>query len=143
MYIIFKEIIKENKQIKNAKEEVQNNFREKNIHAGRKGFNTMQTKMEIGKMVEEALQNKKENESEKIVDILRKTAFDNKLNKTVGDEMFINAGFLVDKGREKEFDNIMDDLSDKYKNRIRFLYTGPLPVFNFVNINIYQEEWEK
>ena len=50
---------------------------------------------------------------------------------------------LVDKGREKEFDNIMDDLNNEYKNRIKFMYTGPLPVFNFVNIVIYPEEWEK
>ncbi|MEK7735507.1 MAG: GvpL/GvpF family gas vesicle protein, partial [Nitrospirota bacterium] len=86
---------------------------------------------------------KKEEEAEKIVDALRKTAFDYELNKTIGDEMFINAAFLVDKGREKEFDNIMDDLNNEYKNRIKFMYTGPLPVFNFVNIVIYPEEWEK
>ena len=68
---------------------------------------------------------------------------DYKLNKTIGVEMFMNASFLVDKGREKEFDNVMDDLGEKYKGRIRFMYAGPLPVFNFVNIVIYPEEWEK
>ena len=57
--------------------------------------------------------------------------------------MFVNAAFLVDKGREKEFDNIMDELGDKYKDRTKFLYVGPLPPFNFVNIVIYPEEWEK
>ena len=74
---------------------------------------------------------------------LRRTAFDHKLNKTIGDEMFINAAFLVSKGREKEFDNIMDDLSDQYQDKMKFMYAGPLPVFNFVNIVIYPEEWEK
>ena len=57
--------------------------------------------------------------------------------------MFVNASFLVDKGREKEFDNIMGDLSEEYKRKVKFMYTGPLPVFNFVNIVIYPEEWEK
>jgi len=57
--------------------------------------------------------------------------------------MFINAAFLVDKGREKEFDNIMDDLSEEYKNRVKFMYVGPLPVYNFINIVIYPEEWER
>jgi hypothetical protein len=99
--------------------------------------------MEVGKMVEKDLEKKKEKEAERIVDVLRRTAFDYKLNKTVGDEMFMNVAFLVDKGREKEFDNMMDDLSEGYKNRIKFLYTGPLPVFNFVNITIYPEEWER
>ena len=131
--VIFKEIVKENKEIRKVKEKIQNDTGRKNIQA----------KMEAGKMVEWALQKKKEEEAEKIVDALRKTAFDYKLNKTVGDEMFMNAAFLVDKGREKEFDNIMDDLSKDYKDRIKFMYAGPLPVFNFVNIVIYPEEWEK
>ncbi len=131
--IIFKEIAKENKEIRKVKEKIQNDTGRKNIHA----------KMEAGKMVERALQKKKEEEAEKIVDALRKPAFDCKLNKTIGDEMFMNAAFLVDKGRGKEFDNIMDDLGEEHKDRMKFMYTGPLPVFNFVNIVIYPEEWEK
>ena len=133
MDCIFKEIADGNKEIKRLKEKIQNDFGEKNIEA----------KMEVGKMVEKALQKKKEKEAEKVIDALRRTAIDYKLNRTMGDEMFINAAFLVDKGREKEFDNIMDDLSDEYEKRIKFMYAGPLPVFNFVNIVIYPEEWEK
>jgi hypothetical protein len=94
-------------------------------------------------MVETALNQKKEDEAYEIVDQLRRMAYDVKLNKTTGDEMFMNTSFLVGKGREKEFDNVMDDLSDDYKDRIKFLYAGPLPVFNFANIKIYPEEWEK
>lgn len=133
MDVIFKEIVEENKKIKKTKEDIENDKGKKNIQA----------KMEAGKMVEKALAKKKEKEAERIVDALRRTAFDHKLNKTIGDEMFTNAAFLVDKGREKEFDNIMDDLGSKYKDRIKFMYAGPLPVFNFVNITIYPEEWEK
>ena len=133
MEIIFQEITQENKEIRKAKDEIQNDIGKKNI----------QTKIEVGKLVEEALAEKKEKEAERIVDTLRRIAFDYKLNKAVGDEMFMNAAFLVDKGREKEFDNVMDDLSEKYKERIKFMYAGPLPVFNFVNIVIYPEEWEK
>jgi hypothetical protein len=57
--------------------------------------------------------------------------------------MFINTSFLVGKGREKEFDNLMEEVGETYINRARFTYTGPLPPYNFVNITIYQEEWEK
>ena len=133
MDVIFKEVVDENKAIKRTKEDIQNDKNKKNIQA----------KMEVGKMVEKDPEKKKEKEAERIVDVLRRTAFDHKLNKTISDGMFINAAFLVDKGREKEFDNMMDDLSEGYKNRIKFLYAGPLPVFNFANITIYPEEWER
>jgi hypothetical protein len=49
----------------------------------------------------------------------------------------------VDRGWEKEFDNIMDDLNEEHKNRIKFMYAGPLPPYNFVNMTIHPEEWEK
>jgi len=130
---IFSEVVEENIQIKNLKEKISRRKEEKNI----------KSQVEIGRMVEKALIKKKEIEAEKIVDVFRRTAIEHNLNKTIGDEMFINAAFLVDKGREKEFDNIMDDLSEKYNERIKFMYSGPLPVFNFVNITIYPQEWEK
>jgi len=133
MDTIFKDIAEGNREIKKAKNEIQSDTGKKNIQA----------KMRIGKMVEQALAEKKKKEAQDIIDALRRTAYDHKLNKAIGDEMFMNAAFLVYKGREKEFDNIMDDLNDEYKNRVKFMYAGPLPVFNFVNITIYPEEWEK
>jgi len=133
MKTIYKEIAEENKDIKRAKEKILNARGKKNVGA----------KIGLGKLVEDALARKKEKEQELMVETLRRIAIDYKLNKTVGEEMFMNAAFLVDKGWEKEFDNIMEELTDKYKSRIKFLYAGPLPVFNFVNVVIYPEEWEK
>jgi len=133
MSLIFREIVEDNIDIKKIKESIQKDKNKKNIQA----------KMEAGKMVAQALVKKKEKESAKITDELKAAAFDYKLNKTLGDEMFMNAAFLVDKRREKEFDNIMDDLSDEHKDRVRFMYSGPFAPYNFVNIIIYPEEWEK
>jgi hypothetical protein len=140
MEVIFKEITEENREIKKLKDNLQKSKGRKAIFSTR-AF--LEAKMEVGKLVEEALKRKKEKETEKIVEALRRTAFDHKLNKTIGDEMFINAAFLVDRGWEKEFDNIMDDLNEEHKNRIKFMYAGPLPPYNFVNITIHPEEWEK
>ena len=129
---VFDEIVKENKTIKNLKEALE-----------KEGSKNTQAKMGLGRLVKRALDDKKEKEAEEIITRLRKTCYEYKLNDTTGDEMFINAAFLVSKSREKEFDNIMDDLSNQYQHRVKFMYAGPLPVFNFVNIVIYPEEWEK
>lgn len=139
MGMIYREIMDENKEIKRLKEKIQN-MKKKGPSSSEA---SLRSNIEIGKLVEEALKEKKEREADKIVEELRRIAFDYKLNGTIGDEMFINAAFLVDRGREKEFDNIMDDLGERHKERIKYLYAGPLPPFNFVNITIYPEEWEK
>ena len=93
-------------------------------------------------MIEKALFKKKEAAADNIVGELRYSARDFKINKNYNDEMFLNAAFLVSRGHEIVFDNIMEDLSEQHKASTKFVYTGPLPVFNFANITIYPEEWE-
>ena len=134
MTTIFSEIVSENKEIKGLKAKIQ---------TGSSNKKNIQAKMKAGEMVKKALDSKKERETDKMVSVLRKSAYDYRINKTTGDEMFMNASFLVDKGREKEFDNTIEDLCDESGNRVRFMYVGPLPAFNFTNIAIYPEEWEK
>jgi len=131
MDTIFNDIVEENKTIKHLKEDL----KECNRH-------NIQARARLGQLVKKELDRKKQKQAQEIVDRLRRTSFEYKLNKTIGDEMFINAAFLVDKGREKEFDNIMDDLSSQYKDQFKFWYAGPLPVFNFVNIVVYPAQWE-
>ncbi len=97
---------------------------------------------EAGKMIEQALSEKKEAEAEKIIDAFRRSVFEYKQNKTSGDAMFMNTAFLVNSGREVEFDNIMSDLGIKYQDRCDFIYTTPLPIFNFINLKIFPERWE-
>jgi hypothetical protein len=132
MDIIFSEIVEENETIKKLKKAI-----------GEKGNQDIQAKMDVGRLVKQELDKKSQKQAEEIVDRLRRTTQQYKLNDTIGDAMFINAAFLVDKGREKEFDNIMDDLSGEFEDRIKFMYAGPIPVFNFVTIVIYPKEWER
>lgn len=130
---IFKEIVEENKDIKKMKTALLKESNSKSIN----------TRVEIGRKVEHALNAKKEKETEWVIEKLKRSAIEYKLNTTIGDEMFINAAFLVDKGREKEFDNIMAEMGTSCGNRIRFMYAGPLPVYNFINVTIYSEKWER
>jgi len=132
MDVVFSEIVEGNETIKNLRKQLKG-----------KGSQNVQVKINIGQLVKKELDQKKEKQAEEIVDRLRRMSYEYKLNKTIGDEMFMNVAFLVDKGREKEFDNTMDDLCDEYEDKMKFMYAGPLPVFNFVNILIYPEAWEK
>ena len=133
MATIYDEIVRDNPAIEKAKKETAKQDSAKNLQGLRK----------VGMMVEKALLMKKEQEAGKIADHFRKTAVDQKLNKTSGDEMFINAAFLVDRGREKEFDNLMEQICRRYQETAIFRYAGPLPAFTFVNVVINTEEWER
>jgi hypothetical protein len=97
---------------------------------------------EAGNIVEHALLEKKEKEADKVVDAFRKSVFEYKHNRVSRDAMFMNTAFLVNSGREVEFDNIMADLGIKFKDRCDFVYTFPLPIFNFIDLKIFPEKWE-
>ena len=97
---------------------------------------------EAGNLIANALIEKKDKEAEIIIDAFHKSVFEYKLNKTTSDEMFMNTAFLVNSGREIEFDNIMTDLGNKYDHRSDFVYTAQLPIFNFIDLKIFPEKWE-
>ncbi len=85
-------------------------------------------------MLRLALEHKKAGEREALLQPLRRLSSDSCLNTTYGDDMLVNAAFLVDKAREKEFDATVEGLAARYKGRIEFKYIGPAPPYSFVNI---------
>jgi hypothetical protein len=133
MGIIYKEIEKEHTELPVIRKEIEHQP------------DPEQRKIKIneaGNLVSQALIEKKAEDTEKITDALRKSVFEYKHNKTSSDAMFMNTAFLVNSGREVEFDNIMTDLGKQYDDRSDFIYTAPLPIFNFIDLKIFPEKWE-
>ena len=131
--IIYKEIDDENAGLQKLRHQI-----EKCKDGDRKN----QKIIEAGNIVAEALEHKKAHECDEIVSAFRRSVAAAKNNKTTGEAMFMNTAFLVNRGREVEFDDIMKNLGSKFEERADFYYTGPLPVFNFVDLRILPEKWE-
>jgi hypothetical protein len=98
-------------------------------------------RMEIGRMVEAALDKEKEVHKKIILNVLLPLALEMKISNAYGERMIFNAAFLVAKHREREFDQTINELSDRYVDRIRFNYTGTIPPFNFVNLVITTSDY--
>jgi len=126
MTSIFQEIVNENRKIRTLRGKIAG-------IAERQGF---KEKINLGEMVASALKYKKEIEGEEILHSLKKSATDFRMNDVRGDEMIINAAFLIDRGWENEFDSKLSELNSRYAQRIRFKYVGPIPPYNFVNLRI-------
>ena len=121
MESIFREIIEQNKEIALLIEKASSE-------------QSSEEKKATKEAIKSALEQKKVVEGEKLLGPLRGIAHDFRLNKTYGDDMIMNAAFLVDKGWEKEFDNRVDELATRYGDRMKFIYIGPAPPYNFINI---------
>ena len=69
---------------------------------------------------------------------LRDVCVASRTNETVGDRMFLNAAFLVQRSREAAFDQGVQALAQDFEE-FTFQFTGPWPPYNFVAIRIKRE----
>jgi hypothetical protein len=98
-------------------------------------------RIEIGRMVESALKKEKEKYKDLILHALGGLAEDSICtDRIIGERMILNAAFLVNRDKEGEFDQRVNQLGNRYGDKITFKYVGTLPPFNFVNLVIDLKE---
>jgi hypothetical protein len=127
---VMAEIEQENDEIRRLKDEITRNA----------ASSTYFARMQLGRLVEAALEEAGNRYVAEVHDALRPVAVASRSNKVIGDRMILNAAFLVERSREKEFDEMVKDISRKYEATLNFRYTGPWPPYNFVNIKLKLEK---
>ncbi|MCG8341269.1 MAG: GvpL/GvpF family gas vesicle protein [Chlorobiales bacterium] len=124
--VVFEEILLKNDDIRTLKEKIQDIPYEK----------TYYDRLAIGKMVENALEDEKKKYQKIILETLEPVSLEMKENKNFGDRMIVNASFLVDKEEEGQFDDRVNELGEKYGDKIIFKYVGGIPPYSFVNFSL-------
>ncbi len=125
MDMIFKEIAASDREVKALKEKIQKKH---------KDF-SLDERFTLGEKVKNALERKREAEADEILRPLKSKCIDFCLNEPAGDSVVLNCAFLIDRMQEREFDDIVENLTRKHNNH-KFKYIGPSPPFNFVNLVI-------
>jgi hypothetical protein len=123
-------IERENDEIRRLKEEITRNA----------ASSTYFARMQLGRLVEAALEEMSNRYVADVHDALRPKAVASRSNKPIGDRMIMNAAFLVDRAEERDFDENVRDVSRRYEDLLTFKYTGPWPPYNFVNIKLKLEK---
>ena len=126
------EIERENEEIRNLKEQI----------TARSAGSTYFARMQLGRLVENALTEQSEAYVREVYAALRDTAVASRANKPIGDKMIMNAAFLIEREREPEFDGKVKEIAAKYEGKLSFRYTGPWPPYNFVHIRLKLERGE-
>jgi hypothetical protein len=129
---VIAEIEQENEEIRNLKEQI----------TSRATGSTYFARMQLGRLVEQALSEQSDSYVREVYAALRDTAVASRANKPIGDKMIMNAAFLVEREREAEFDSKVKEIAAKYEGKLSFKYTGPWPPYNFVHIRLKLERGE-
>ncbi|HBY99587.1 MAG: GvpL/GvpF family gas vesicle protein [Ardenticatenaceae bacterium] len=124
---IFREIVEETPAIRSLRDSLM----------GRSSEETYYDRIRLGEMVEAAMGKKREEDAEHIVARLSPLVHRTRTNKTLTDRMILNAAFLLDRDREPEFDQAVQQLDAEMGHRLMLKYVGPVPAYNFVNIVVH------
>lgn len=95
--------------------------------------------VDLGKMVKEALDEKRSQEAARLLAPLQLLAERVRENASPADRMVFNAAFLIEAARSSEFDQAVERLHEASGHRMGFKYVGPTPPYNFVDIVV---NWE-
>jgi hypothetical protein len=126
---VLREIEEQNEEIRRLKAEIQTNTQSSTYFA----------RMQLGRLVEQALADKSDAYVREIYDSLRDAAIASRSNKVIGDKMIMNAAFLVVRDQAEHFDAKVHDIGKKFEGKLSFRYTGPWPPYNFVTIRLQLE----
>ncbi|GHO83145.1 GvpL/GvpF family gas vesicle protein [Dictyobacter formicarum] len=125
MDAIFAEVVEENQTIKTMKEAA---LREKDKQK------KYADSVKIGEMVQKALEQKRTRETQALLDAIKPLSLDYKENQLYGDMNLLNAAFLVDKAKEGDFDQKVNDLQKEHENRTLLIYNSSAVPYNFVEL---------
>jgi hypothetical protein len=124
--LIYQDILAKNKEIRLRKEKLINKPVEKSYLQ----------RVELGRIVEAALNMEKEEAKSLALKTLKGLSENHVINDNYGERMFLNSSFLVDKDKEQEFSKKVDELNEKFGQRVKLKYVERIPPFNFVCLKI-------
>jgi Gas vesicle synthesis protein GvpL/GvpF len=122
--VLMREVVESNSEIARLRESLQ----------GQPEDATYYERIRLGEMVSEAVEARRNEDSERILARLSPLARAVERGEPMHERMAVNASFLVEQAQLQAFDEAVDALGAEQAGRIRFKYTGPLPPHSFVDL---------
>jgi hypothetical protein len=89
-------------------------------------------RVRLGELIVRALEERRETEGAAIVDRLEPFAVATVTNQLAAPEDVVNVAFLVDRERQEEFENAVEDVGKDLAGRVRLRLLGPVAPYDFI-----------
>lgn len=91
---------------------------------------------EIGRVVKQELEKKKGEIEKHILDSLSTFFIDYKKHEVMNDTMISNTAFLLKRKDEVKFEAVINQLNEKWEDKVNFKLVGPLPCYSFFTLEL-------
>lgn len=112
------------------------------LRGGRRAFtrtlNEMDGMVELGVklLVDEDATIDRDAVRESVTDQLAAASEQEAQNDLFSDRLLLNRAYLINRDEQAAFDTAIDEITDKYDDRLTVQYTGPWAPYNFIDIEI-------
>jgi len=109
----------------------------------KEGGPTQSDLMEIGFMVKQHIDLKKEETQVAIYEALSELFVGKKKHEVMNDQMVTNTAFLLKRKDYPQFETVIEQLDEKWNGFINFKMVGPLPCYSFFTLEVKTLDFEQ
>lgn len=109
---------------------------------------SLEDQIKIGSLMKNILDKERDKLASEMGGILGRVSTDSRVHGLMDDGMIFNIAYLLDKDKKDEFEGMLDELNERYNEKIDFRCVGPLPTYSFYTaevkrISFEEIEWAK
>jgi len=109
----------------------------------KKGDVTIDDQMRIGVLVKKYSDKKKAQYAEQIQTALSEIVQNFKAHDLMDDKMVLNTAFLLNRNRQKDFEQRAEDINNEFEEKFNFRCVGPLPPYSFYTLEVKKAQFEE
>jgi len=109
----------------------------------KKGNVTVDDQMRVGVLVKKYSDKKKAEYADRIQSALSEVAQDFKAHDLMDDKMVLNTAFLLNRNRQKDFEQRAEDINNEFEEKFNFRCVGPLPPYSFYTLEVKKAQFEE
>jgi len=110
---------------------------------GKKGGVTVDDQMRVGVLVKKHSDKRKAEYADRIQSALNKVSEDFKAHDLMDDKMVLNTAFLIDRNRQKDLEQKVDEVNNRFEEKLNFRCVGPLPPYSFYTLEVKKPRFEE
>jgi len=99
--------------------------------------------IEIGMLVKEKLDERKNVITSKIKDVLSPFICEDRAHEVMNDQMILNTAFLIKRDETAQFEIMVNKLDETFNGKLNFRLVGPLPCYSFYTLEVKEMNLEQ
>ena len=95
---------------------------------------TRDVRVRLGELIGTAIEQRRERDSADILESLKPVSISAVVEPLEKEFMVLNVPFLIERDRQQEFEEAVEQVAQERQERMRFRLLGPMPAYNFLEV---------